>query len=71
MEDYLTDKEYRTHFQKLNGLRSRIVRTLPLIPGMRVLDLATGYGYFAIEIAQRCNGLMIEGIDAFIVKASK
>jgi ubiquinone/menaquinone biosynthesis C-methylase UbiE len=62
-EQYLTDEEYRIYFPKLSGLRNRIARDLPIEPGMRVLDLATGYGYFAIEVARLDSSLKIVGID--------
>jgi cyclopropane fatty-acyl-phospholipid synthase-like methyltransferase len=62
-EEYLTDAEFKTYFSELNNLRKRIAGSLPLIPGMNVLDLATGYGYFAIELLRRERELKITGID--------
>lgn len=63
IEKYMSNLEYKIHFEKLNGLRFRIARDLPIKPGMRILDVATGEGYFAIEVAKRDNNLKITGID--------
>lgn len=43
--------------------RKRAARSLPLYPGARVLDLATGTGDLAIDIAARHPGAHIVGID--------
>ncbi|USG99223.1 methyltransferase domain-containing protein [Thermococcus argininiproducens] len=62
-EQYIFSHEYPTYFSKLNGLRSKIAKDLPIKPGMKILDLATGYGFFAVEIA-KCEGTVrITGID--------
>lgn len=45
------------------GWRRRTVRSLALRPGMRVLDLATGTGDLAIEIARSCKGVEVVGLD--------
>lgn len=45
------------------GWRRRTVRALGLRPGMRVLDLATGTGDLAIEIARSCDGVQVVGVD--------
>jgi ubiquinone/menaquinone biosynthesis C-methylase UbiE len=63
IEEYVTDEEYETYFESLNGLRSEVARALPITPRMNVLDLATGYGYFAIEVAKGYPDLRITGID--------
>lgn len=63
IEKYLSDAEYSTYFPKLNNLRLKIVNDLPIEPDMRILDLATGYGYFSIELAKRENDIKIVGID--------
>lgn len=62
-EQYVTREEYLTYFSKLNGLRERIVADLPLESDIKILDLATGYGYFTIEVAKREPGAEIIGID--------
>jgi len=62
-EEYISDEDYRTYFSELNGLRKRIVNVLPTRSGMRILDLATGDGYFAIELARRDSSLRVIGID--------
>lgn len=59
----MSDLEYKTHFEKLRGLRSRIARDLPIKPGIHILDVATGEGYFAIEVARFDRSLRITGID--------
>jgi demethylmenaquinone methyltransferase/2-methoxy-6-polyprenyl-1,4-benzoquinol methylase len=43
--------------------RRRTVRALGLAPGQRVLDVATGTGDLAIEIARSCPGVEVVGID--------
>jgi ubiquinone/menaquinone biosynthesis C-methylase UbiE len=62
-EEYITDDEYPDYFLKLNDLRPRIVQALPIKPGMQILDLATGYGIFALEIARAKTDSRIVGID--------
>ena len=62
-EEYVTDSEYRTYYPKLEGLRARIAADLPVRPGMRILDVATGSAYFAMEVARRDESLRITGID--------
>ena len=62
-ETYLSEHEYHTYFEDLNGLRSRIAGDMPVLPGMRILDLATGYGYFAIAVAKRDASLRVTGFD--------
>jgi ubiquinone/menaquinone biosynthesis C-methylase UbiE len=62
-EDMLTDSEYEGYFQILGGIRSKIATDLPIPSGSRVLDLATGYGYFSIEIARHHPDVTIVGID--------
>lgn len=59
----LTNEEYQTYFARLGGLRKSMARELVLKPGMRVLDLATGYGFFAIELMKEHENLDIVGID--------
>ncbi|MCK4757495.1 MAG: class I SAM-dependent methyltransferase [Thermoplasmata archaeon] len=70
-DEYVTDDEYPEYFSKLNGLRARIARDLPTQPGLRVLDLATGYGYFALELAMCEPEIEIIGIDISEVDISK
>lgn len=62
-EHYVSDGEYPAYFEKLDGLRRRIADHLPLASGMRVLDLATGSGYFALAVAERHRGIHMVGID--------
>ncbi|MBN1682261.1 class I SAM-dependent methyltransferase [Candidatus Bathyarchaeota archaeon] len=62
-EEYLSDQEYIDFFVKLNGLRKIIASKIPMEKRMRVLDLATGSGYFAIEIAKQHLEVLIEAID--------
>ena len=63
IEQYLSDDEYRSYYPELNGLRHRIASCLSIFPNMEILDLATGFGYFAIEVARREIDLSIIGID--------
>jgi ubiquinone/menaquinone biosynthesis C-methylase UbiE len=62
-EAYVSNEEYATYYLKLNDLRARIARDLPISSGMRVLDVATGGGYFAMEVAELDRSLTITGID--------
>lgn len=62
-EQYISNPEYETYYQKLNELRSRVANDLPIRPRMRILDVATGSGFFAIEIARLDSSLKITGID--------
>ena len=62
-EQYMSNSEYESHFEKLSGLRSRIASDLPIKSGIYILDIATGEGYFAIEVAKRDSSLNITGID--------
>ena len=43
--------------------RRRTVRSLQLTPGQRVLDLATGTGDLAIDIATRHPAVSVVGVD--------
>lgn len=62
-EDYLAESEYSGFFDKIGGVRRQIAEKLPLQPGMCLLDLATGYGYFALEIANYKSDVRIVAID--------
>ena len=70
-EQYVSDGEYAGYFQRLSGLRHRIADQLPLASGMRVLDVATGSGYFALEVAERHRGTHIVGIDVTAMGVAK
>jgi ubiquinone/menaquinone biosynthesis C-methylase UbiE len=63
IERYMSNSEYETHFGKLLGLRSRIARKLPIKPHMRILDVATGEGFFALEVVRLHGDVKITGID--------
>jgi ubiquinone/menaquinone biosynthesis C-methylase UbiE len=62
-ESYVSDEEYPGYLATLNGLRGRIAEDLPIKSGMKVLDLACGYGFFAIAVAERYADVSIVGID--------
>ena len=63
IEEYLTDREYETYFERLGGLRAEVAHGLPVSGGMLVLDVATGYGYYAIEVAGLASDIGVVGID--------
>jgi cyclopropane fatty-acyl-phospholipid synthase-like methyltransferase len=63
IEEYITNPEFETYYPKLSGLRPRIVKDLPIKPGMRILDVATGEAYFAMEVARRDRSLEVTGIE--------
>lgn len=62
-EEYVSAEEYPGYFAKLNDLRRRIASALPVRPDMRILDLATGYGFFALQLVRRDSSLRVVGID--------
>jgi ubiquinone/menaquinone biosynthesis C-methylase UbiE len=62
-EEYVSDEEYPTYFTRLRGLRRRVAASLPLEHGMKILDIATGSAYFAMELARLDESLRITGID--------
>jgi len=63
IEQYISNSEYETYYGKLSNLRSKIANDLPIKSGMRILDVATGSGFFAIEVAKCNSNLKITGID--------
>ena len=55
MNEFMTDKEYQTCFSHFWGIRSRIAYVLMdygLQSGSRVLDVPSGHGFLAYEIAK-------------------
>nr|KXH76517.1 MAG: hypothetical protein AM324_04770 [Candidatus Thorarchaeota archaeon SMTZ1-83] len=62
-EEYVSNCEYETYYGKLNNLRSTIAASLPISSAMRILDVATGEGFFAIEVAKYYRNLKITGVD--------
>jgi ubiquinone/menaquinone biosynthesis C-methylase UbiE len=62
-EKPVTAEEYPNYFAELGGIRARIAADLPLRPGMQVLDLACGYGYFTVEVARRVPDGRVRAID--------
>lgn len=63
IEKFVFPTEYPTYYSKLGGLRRKVACDLPIAPGMHILDVATGSGYFALEIAGRDRTLKVTGID--------
>lgn len=61
--EYLTDDEYQTYWFRLEGIRKDISENLGLHAGMEVLDVGTGWGLFAIEMAKQLKKGKIIGID--------
>jgi len=54
IEEFLTDQEYNNYFTTtLNEVRKKITNDLPIRQKITILDLASGYGYFAIAIAKQ------------------
>jgi ubiquinone/menaquinone biosynthesis C-methylase UbiE len=60
---YLTDEEYESYWVDLGGMRTNVSRDLGLATEMKVLDVGTGWGFFAIEMAKRLRKGKIVGID--------
>lgn len=63
IEEYISNKEYENYYSNLNSLRYRIAKNIPINPGMRVIDVATGSAFFAIEVARLHPDVEITGID--------
>lgn len=60
---YLTDEEYERYWVELEGIRESISRDLGLTGSMKILDIGTGWGFFAISIAKQLKKGEIVGID--------
>jgi ubiquinone/menaquinone biosynthesis C-methylase UbiE len=63
IEKYVSNKEYNTYYETLSNLRSRIAKDLPVESNAKILDVGTGYSYFAIEIAKLNKNVRLTGID--------
>ncbi len=61
--DYLTDEEYQTYWFRLEGVRKDISGSLGLKAGMKILDVGTGSGFFATELAKQLERGKIIGTD--------
>ena len=61
--DYLTDEEYGTHWFRLGESRGKIAGALRLKDGMKIVDVGSGWGLFALEMARQLNYGEIIGID--------
>jgi ubiquinone/menaquinone biosynthesis C-methylase UbiE len=60
---YLKDAEYETYWFELQGMRKAVSKCLTLKIGMSILDVGTGWGLFAIDIAKQLKKGRIVGID--------
>jgi len=63
-EEYVSEAEDIDYFETLAGLLGRIAETLPLKKDMRILDVATGCGYFSEEMAKRWRGIIVTGMTS-------
>lgn len=61
--DYLTDEEYERYWFELGGMRKAISEGLGLTADMKILDVGTGWGFFAVEMAKQLKKGEIVGID--------
>ena len=61
--DYLTDEEYRTYWFRLGGLREKVAEDIEFQNGMKIIDVGTGWGLFALEMARKLSKGEIIGID--------
>jgi ubiquinone/menaquinone biosynthesis C-methylase UbiE len=55
MNQFMTDEEYETCFTEFWGIRSKIAHILTeygLNPGSTIMDIPSGHGFFAYEIAR-------------------
>jgi ubiquinone/menaquinone biosynthesis C-methylase UbiE len=62
-ERFIFPVEYHDYHIKLGGLRKRIASDISISPGMHILDVGTGCGYFAIDLAACDPGIRIIGVD--------
>lgn len=62
-ESYVRYEDYPTYYRTLEGLRARVAARIPVLPHAHILDVATGYAYFAVEMAQRAENIRVTGID--------
>ncbi len=62
-EPLVSDEDYPTFCEKLDGLRGRVIDLIPAERRMRVLDIATGGGQFAAEFAERDPTMKVFGVD--------
>jgi len=69
--EYLTDEEYRMYWIKLGETRKAACESLRFTEGMKVLDVGTGYGYFAEEMAKQLKRGEIVGIDIAATDTNK
>lgn len=60
---YLTDEEYESYWFGLEGMRRKIAKNLGLKARMEILDVGTGWGLFALEMAKHLKKGKIVGID--------
>lgn len=60
---YLTDEEYESYWFELEGIRRKIAMSLGLKTRMKILDVGTGWGLFALEMAKQLKRGKIVGID--------
>ena len=65
---YMTDEEYEACFMKFWGIREMIARSLlpyGLAEGKHILDIPSGHGLFALEIAKLLSSGHVHGIGLF------
>jgi demethylmenaquinone methyltransferase/2-methoxy-6-polyprenyl-1,4-benzoquinol methylase len=62
-ESYVQQEEYPAYYRTLEGLRTKIASKLPVVPGAHILDIATGYAYFAVAVTEQVADSHITGID--------
>ncbi len=60
---FLSDEEYRSYWFRLGGSRGKIAEDLRLQNGMKIIDVGTGWGLFALEMARQLDYGEIIGID--------
>jgi len=62
-EEYLPDSEYESYYPRLAGVRRAVAKNLPIEPGIKILDVAAGYGFFAMEVAACEGSVLVVGVD--------
>lgn len=62
-EEYYKVLKIHGQFGLLNGIREKVVDELILMKGMKVLDIGSGDGLFAITFSKKLSRGMVVGID--------
>jgi ubiquinone/menaquinone biosynthesis C-methylase UbiE len=60
---FMTDEEYERYWDELGGIREAIASDLSSYESDVVLDVACGWGYYTIRLAERLPSEMVVAVD--------